>query len=64
MDKETKQIITVELELIKSIIRDIKNDKDWVNDSESRAEYRGICDGLDRLVRHIEELCDENNKQT
>ena len=49
-------MITVELELIKSIIRDIKND------SESSTEYRGICDGLDRLVRHIhatEEVSDD-----
>ena len=55
-------MITVELELIKSIIRDIKNDREWVNDSESSTEYRGICDGLDRLVRHIEEVYDEHNK--
>ena len=58
-------MITVELELIKSIIRDIKNDREWVNDSESSTEYRGICDGLDRLVRHIhatEGVYDEHNK--
>lgn len=53
-------MITVELELIKSIIRDIKNDKEWVTDSESGTEYKGICDGLDRLVRHIEEVYDDN----
>ena len=56
-------MITVELELIKSIIRDIKNDREWVNDSESSTKYRGICDGLDRLVRHIhatEAVYDDN----
>ena len=55
-------MITVELELIKSIIRDIKNDREWVTDSESSTKYRGICDGLDRLVRHIhatEEVSDD-----
>ena len=52
-------MITIELELIKNIIIDIKNDKEWVTDSETGAEYRGICDGLDRLVRHIEEVYGE-----
>ena len=53
-------MITIELELIKNIIIDIKNDKEWVTDSDTGAEYRGICDGLDRLVRHIEEVYDES----
>ena len=52
-------MITIELELIKNIIIDIKNDKEWVTDSDTGAEYRGICDGLDRLVRHIEEVYGE-----
>ena len=55
-------MITVELELIKNIIRDIKDDKEWVNDSETGAEYKGICEGLDMLVRHIEEISDVSNR--
>ena len=55
-------MITVELELIKNIIRDIKDDKEWVNDSETGAEYKGICEGLDMLVRHIEEISEVSNR--
>ena len=64
-------MITIELELIKNIIIDIKNDEEWVTDSAGNkhlcskytgAEYRGICDGLDRLVRHIEEINEVSNR--
>jgi len=49
-------MITVELEQIKNIAEDIKADKEWVNDSESKAEHRGICMGLDLLINHLEEV--------
>jgi len=49
-------MITVELEQIKNIAEDIKDDKEWVNDSESKAEHRGICMGLDLLINHLEEV--------
>ena len=59
----------ITIEQIKNIVKDIKDDEEWVTDSAGNkhlcskytgAEYRGICDGLDRLVRHIEEVYDES----
>ena len=46
----------VSLEKIKNIVIDIKADDEWVNDSQTQAEYKGVCDGLDMLVNHLEEL--------
>ena len=34
---------------------DIKEDDSWVNDSESASEHKGIVDGLDMLIEHLEE---------
>ena len=48
------------LERIKNIVIDIKADKEWVNDSHTQAEYKGVCDGLDRLVNHLEEVKEES----
>jgi len=45
----------ITLERIKNIAHDIKEDNSWVDDSESRAEYRGVVEGLDMLIRHLEE---------
>ena len=45
----------VTLERIKNIITDIKSDDEWVNDSHTHSEYKGVCDGLDILVKHLEE---------
>ena len=44
------------LEQIKNIVTDIKADDEWVNDSHSNREHKGICDGLDMLVEELEEL--------
>ena len=58
----------ITIEQIKNIVKDIKDDEEWVTDSAGNkhlcskytgAEYRGICDGLDRLVRHIEEVAND-----
>ena len=46
----------ITLEQIKNIVIDIKSDDEWVNDSQTQAEYKGVCDGLDMLVNHLEEL--------
>jgi len=46
----------ITLEQIKNIVIDIKYDDEWVNDSQTQAEYKGVCDGLDMLVNHLEEL--------
>ena len=49
------------LEKIKNIAIDIKDDDEWVNDDQTQAEYKGVCDGLDMLVNHLEELERNNN---
>ena len=46
----------ISLERIKNRVLDIKSDDEWVNDSQTQAEYKGVCDGLDMLVEHLEEL--------
>ena len=45
----------ITLERVKKVAHDIKEDDSWVNDSESGAEYKGIVDGLDMLIEHLEE---------
>lgn len=44
------------LEQIKRIAADIKADDEWVNDSHTTAEHKGIKEGLDMLIRHLEEV--------
>tara|TARA_Y100000401_G_scaffold78995_1_gene64550 strand:- start:40 stop:192 length:153 start_codon:yes stop_codon:yes gene_type:complete len=44
----------ITLKQIKKIVKDIKADDEWVNDSHTKAEYNGICDGLDMLVEELE----------
>ena len=51
----------ITLEQIKNIVIDIKSDDEWVNDDQTQAEYKGVCDGLDMLVNHLEELERNNN---
>ena len=46
----------ITLEQIKSIAKDIIADTEWVNDSESMAEWNGIKIGLESLIRHLEEI--------
>ena len=53
--------LSITLEEIKRAVADIKADDEWVNDSHTKAEHRGVCNGLDMLVRHFEEL-QENDK--
>jgi len=49
----------ITLECLKNAIADIKEtEKEWVNDSHSKAEYEGACQGLDMLFRHFKELSD------
>ena len=45
----------ITLEQIKNISVDIMNDNDWVETNEDDAEFRGICNGLNRLIKHLEE---------
>lgn len=51
----------IKIEDLKRAIQDIKDDKDWVNDSHSNAEHMGLCQGLDRLLRHCKEVSKEKN---
>ena len=52
----------ITLERIKRIAKDIKEDDEWVNDSHTRAEHIGVCDGLDRLIEHLEETEGDDNE--
>ena len=45
--------MTITLAQIKRTVADIKEDFYEGNDSHSHAEYRGVCEGLDMLVRHF-----------
>ncbi len=45
----------ITIEQIKRIADDIKADDEWVNDSHSAAEHKGVRMGLEMLVRHLEE---------
>jgi soluble cytochrome b562 len=47
----------ITLEQLKNAVTDIKqSEKEWVQDSHTEAEYQGVCEGLDMLIRHFEEL--------
>ena len=48
--------MTITLDELKNAVQDIKQDDEWVNDSHSKSEHNGVCDGLDMLVRHFEEV--------
>ena len=45
----------ITIERIKNIAKGIIEDTEWVNDSHTEAEHDGIVDGLNRLIRHLEE---------
>ena len=47
------------LERIKMISIDIISDDEWVNDSQTMAEHRGIVSGLNMLINHLTELENE-----
>jgi len=51
----------ISLDQIKNAVQDIKQDNEWVNDSHSKSEYNGVCEGLNMLVRHFEELKEAEN---
>tara|TARA_R100001369_G_scaffold88549_1_gene125190 strand:+ start:2133 stop:2579 length:447 start_codon:yes stop_codon:yes gene_type:complete len=52
------------LEQIKAIANDIIQDKEWVNDSHSASEHKGVKDGLHRLINHLEEVKEEVGYET
>jgi len=45
----------ITLDKLKNAVADIKeSEQEWVQDSHTKAEYQGVCDGLDMLVNHLE----------
>ena len=54
-DMQTKEGKTITLERIKNITEDIIDDDEWVCDSHTASEYKGVKDGLKMLIRHLEE---------
>ena len=48
----------ITLERLKNAVADIKADDEWVNDSHTPAKYKGVCEGLDMLIQHFEEIKD------
>jgi hypothetical protein len=39
----------IKIDKINKIIKDIKKDTEWINDSHTQSEYNGIIDGLNQL---------------
>ena len=52
----------ITIEQIKNIAKDIKEDKEWVNDSHTYAEHKGVVNALDRLIRHLQETQGDNER--
>jgi len=46
----------ITIERLKNIAEDIIADDEWVNDSHTKSEHKGIKDGLNRLIKHLEDL--------
>jgi len=53
----------VSLKRIRRIADDIKLDKEWVNDSHTYHEYKGMCYGIDRIIKHLEEINEYNRSK-
>jgi len=51
----------ITMEQLKNAVTDIKADDEWVNDSHTEAEHRGVCNGLDMLIKHFEEVANEKS---
>jgi len=47
--------MSIKLDRIVAIATDLKNDTEWVNDSHSEYEHKGVVHGLDRLISHLKE---------
>lgn len=46
----------ITIDQIKNIAEDIIADDEWVNDSHTKSEHKGIKDGLNRLIKHLQEV--------
>ena len=45
----------VTIEQIELIAHRIISDDNWVNDSHSSFEYKGVCDGINRLIKELKD---------
>tara|TARA_B100001094_G_scaffold329665_1_gene392921 strand:+ start:1045 stop:1206 length:162 start_codon:yes stop_codon:yes gene_type:complete len=52
----------ITIKQIKQIASDLKSYDGWVNDSHTSSKYKGLCMGLDMLVKQLEELQTTKNK--
>ncbi len=53
--------MNITLKQLKNAVADIKqSEEEWILDIESN-EYQCMCEGLDLLVRHFEELKEADN---
>jgi len=50
----------ITIEKIKDVAREIIADDGWVNDSHTEERYWGIIDGLNMLIKHLEEVQNES----
>jgi hypothetical protein len=53
----------IELHRLKNAVKDIKENWTTPNDSHTNAEYNGMCEGLDMLVKHFKEINEENKNE-
>ena len=60
-DNHPKEKKPITLEQVKDIVKVIKDNNGWVNDSHTHSEYKGICDGLDMLVEQLELIKGESD---
>lgn len=44
----------ISLDKLKNIMKDIENDDEWVNDSNSHSEYIGGVNAMKKIINHIE----------
>jgi len=53
----------IELHRLENAVKDIKENWTTPNDSHTNAEYNGMCEGLDMLVKHFKEINEENKNE-
>lgn len=52
----SKQENNISIQDIKNVMIDIISDDEWVNDSKTMSEHKGIVSGLNMLVNHFTEI--------
>ena len=53
----------IDLKRLENAVRDIKENWTTPNDSHTNAEYWGMLEGLDMLVKHFREINEENKNE-